>query len=221
VPLPTAATLPAPGAATYARTIRAIETARLAFAAASSNGDPAVPDAARDYLYDAVTTRLIPAWKGTPWTFYGHAEAPGTEPVACGYWVASILRDVGFRVDRDPLGRQASERILLTFAEPARLHHFGGQPPTDIVAWIARQGRGLWGVGLANHAGLLWNDGEKVRFCHSNYMEERGPMCEDALYSGAFRTSYTVVASMLAATTVEAWLTGRALPIAGFADPAR
>ncbi len=177
---------------------------------------PPLPKAARDSLYDAVTTRLIPAWRGTPWTFYGHAEVPGEEPVASGYWVASVLRDVGFRVDRDPLGRQASERILLTFAAKKTLRHFGSSPPETVVDWATKQGRGLWGVGLANHAGLLWNDGEEVRFCHSNSNGGRGPMCENALFSGPFQTSYTVVASMLADATVDAWIAGRTLPIASF-----
>ncbi len=213
-PLPMASTLPEPGWSTYRATVREIEAARLEFAATPDR------EAARAYLYDAVTTRLIPAWHGTPWTFYGHADVPGVEPVACGYWVASVLRDVGFRVDRDPLGRQASERILLTFAAKKTLRHFGDSPPETVVEWAEKQGRGLWGVGLANHAGLLWNDGEEVRFCHSNYGGGRGPMCENALFSGPFHTSYTVVASMLADATVDAWVAGRTLPIAGFTDAA-
>lgn len=211
-PLPKAAALPEPNWSSYPTTVREIESARQEFAATPDR------EAAREYLYDAVTTRLIPAWRGTPWTFYGHAEVPGEEPVACGYWVASVLRDVGFRVDRDPLGRQASERILLTFAAKKTLRHFGSSPPETIVEWATKQGRGLWGVGLANHAGLLWNDGEEVRFCHSNYNGQRGPMCENALFSGPFQTSYTVVASMLADATVDAWIAGRALPIASFDD---
>lgn len=207
---PKAATLPEPGWTSYPQIVREIESSRREFATAPDR------DAARDYLYEAVTSRIIPAWRGTPWTFYGHAEAPGEEPVACGYWVASVLRDVGFRVDRDPLGRQASERILLTFAAKKTLRHFGNSPPETVVEWATKQGRGLWGVGLANHAGLLWNDGEEVRFCHSNYNGQRGPMCENALFSGPFQTNYTVVASMLADATVDAWIEGRTLRIASF-----
>lgn len=209
-PLPKASALPPAGSVPYADLIAAIEADRRVFSASDAR------DEAADYVYEAVTTRLIPAWKGTPWAFYGTAAVPGDEPVACGYWVASILRDVGFRVHRSDVGQQASERILRTFAPSASLHHFGRKPTSEIVEWIAHQGRGLWGVGLANHAGLIWNDGTEVRFCHSNYNNAMGPVCENALYSGPFRTSYTVVASMLAPQTLGAWLSGAPLATGAF-----
>ena len=209
-PLPKASALPAAGSVSYAELVAAIEADRRTFAAFDAR------DEAANYVYEAVTDRLIPAWKGTPWAFYGTAEVPGDEPVACGYWVASILRDVGFRVDRSDVGQQASERILRTFAPSASLHHFGRKPTAEIVEWIAHKGRGLWGVGLANHAGLVWNDGTEVRFCHSNYNNAMGPVCENASYSGPFRTNYTVVASMLAPETIGAWLAGAPLATGAF-----
>ncbi len=195
----------------YAALVAAIEADRQVFASYDAQ------DAARAYLLDAITAHLFPAWAGTRWAFYGTAEAPGQGEIACGYWVASVLRDVGFRVNRNQLGKQASERILLTFAEPARLEHFGRRPVTEVIARVSALGEGLWGVGLANHAGFLWNDGERVLFCHSNYNGTRGPECEDANTSWAFVTSYTVIASVLADATVDAWLEGRALPTGSFA----
>lgn len=210
--LPEATKLPS-GA--YAELVAAIEADRHVFAGYDAR------DQARAYLREAITRHLIPAWAGTPWAFYGTAKAPGEGDIACGYWVASILRDVGFRVNRDQLGRQASEKILLTFAEPARLRHYPRRPVTEVITWVRQAGEGLWGAGLANHAGFVWNDGQEVYFCHSNYNGVRGPECEVADQSWAFNTSYTVIASLLEDATVDAWLEGRALPTGRFtASPA-
>lgn len=208
-PLPSAADLPV---GPYAALVAAIERDRQAFAHAGA------AEEARAYVLAAIVDRIIPAWKGTRWAFYGKAEEPGGGEVACGYWVASVLRDVGFRVDRNHLGKQASERILLTVDPPERLLHFGSRPIEEVVARVRRLGEGIWGVGLANHAGLIWNDGTTVWFCHSNYHGYQGPMCEEAEHSWALRTSYTVIASLLEPETVAAWLEGRTLPTGEFSS---
>lgn len=210
-PRPDASRLPDGRDGHYAELTAAIEVDRRALAA---SGDLA---GARAYLLEAIPEHIVPAWLGTPWAFYGTSESPGAAgSVACGYWVASVLRDLGFVVDRNHLGKQASERILLTFAAPTGLRHFG-RDWLAAIAWVRAKGPGLWGVGLANHTGFLWNDGTEVRFCHSNYMGVRGPMCEDAEHSGAFQTSYTVLASVLGDDTLRAWLARRPLTTGGFA----
>lgn len=199
--LPDAARLPT---GDYAALVAAIEADRQRLAGFDAR------EAARTYLRDAITLHIVPAWAGTRWAFYGAAQAPGQGEIACGYWVASVLRDAGFRVSRDQLGKQASERILLTFAEPTRLRHYGREV-VRAVSDVRAAGVGLWGVGLANHTGFLWNDGDQVRFCHSNYNGTRGPECEDADSSWALVTSYTVIAPVLDDATLDAWLEGRTL----------
>ena len=65
---------------------------------------------ARVALRDAMVDELIPPWTGTPWSFYGDADAPGPESAACGYYVSAILRDAGLRVARAKLAQQRRER---------------------------------------------------------------------------------------------------------------
>jgi hypothetical protein len=209
--LPTADALPTlADTGGYAGLVAAIEADRKIFARYDED------EAARAYLRDAITRHLFPAWKGTPWAFYGATNVPGEGAIACGYWVASVLRDVGFRIDRDHVGKQASEKILLTFTGADTLRHFGSRPVEEVIARVRRLGEGLWGVGLANHAGFVWNDGTQVYFCHSNYTGVQGPMCEEAEHSWPFRTSYTVIGSVLGDPTVGAWLEGRRLPTGKF-----
>jgi hypothetical protein len=87
-----------------------------------------------------------------------------------------------------------------------------------VVTYAEKAGVGLWGVGLANHAGMLWNDGAEVKFCHSDYHGYQGPRCEPASSSAAFRTNYTVIAPILDDATLDAWFEGRTLVTGQFSD---
>lgn len=209
--LPTVASLPEPTYDNYPALVAGIEAARRTFATGGTYAQ------ARAYLRAAITERIIPSWKGTRWAFYGMDTAPSDGgAIACGYWVASVLRDAGLRIDRDHVGKQASEKILLTIASPARLRHYG-RHWEQAIATADNAGVGLWGVGLASHAGLLWNDGTEVQFCHSDYHGTQGPRCEPAIHSWAFQTSYTVIAPILDDATLDAWFEGRTLATGRFA----
>ncbi len=51
---------------------------------------------------------MMRCWLGTPWDFNGTADGPGGGKIACGYFVATLLKDAGFRVDRYQLAQQPS-----------------------------------------------------------------------------------------------------------------
>ena len=58
----------------------------------------------RDYLINTLTKKVFPYWYGTPWSFNGHTEQPKNGSIACGFFVGTILRDIGFNIDRIRLG---------------------------------------------------------------------------------------------------------------------
>ncbi len=164
--------------------------------------------AARRTLRDAIVRDLLPRWTGTPWSFYGDADAPGGEPVACGYYVSAILRDAGLRVERVRLAQQASEHIIQTFVPEARIRRFRDRPASEVVAHVARRD-GVWIVGLDVHVGFLIAEGGQVRFCHSTFLDEAGATCEDPLTSPAFVSRYRVVGELLGDDVVQGWVDGR------------
>src|SRR5437764_1215954 len=66
-------------------------------AAARTDGErAAVLEAARAALLASVDADIFPAWFGTPWDFNGTTQTPGEGKIACGYFVTTVMRDLGF-----------------------------------------------------------------------------------------------------------------------------
>ena len=74
---------------------------------------------ARTIVTASIFKEIFPSWYGTPWDFYGTTQAPQQGKIACGYFVSTVLRDAGWRVQRVRLAQQASENIILSLtSEP-------------------------------------------------------------------------------------------------------
>jgi len=167
---------------------------------------------ARAALHSGIVEHLIPPWYGTEWAFYGTSQTPGKGEIACGYFVSTVLRDAGLRVERVRLAQQASANIARTFAG-ARTKRFGHAPRLRIVEYVQEQGPGLYVVGLDYHVGLLAYDGQgPVRMCHSSVLFPGSVLCEDAAKSEAMLSEVHVVGEVLTDSVVEAWIEGKAIP---------
>lgn len=172
----------------------------------------AVLNDARATLLTGITAELIPPWVGTPWAFYGTSQTPGKGDIACGYFVTTVLRDAGLAIERVRLAQQASEYIVRTLAPARRIWRFSNKGIPAVLARVKAEGEGLYVIGLDYHVGLLWNDGESIRFCHSTYLGDSEVLCEPAASSPAMVSGYHVVGELLNDRTVRAWLTGRDIP---------
>ena len=169
----------------YDERIAAIEEGRLTLAARH-----APRDEVRTWLSDRIVSGLVPAWLGTPWDFHGTADRPGAGEIACGHFVGTVLRDAGFRVDRLAVGRLPSEQIIGLFAEPSERLRFRDRSPSDIVGELLGAPDGLYGVGLDHHAGLMWKQGDHLRFCHASWAAD-AVVCEDPVTSACIRQPHT------------------------------
>ena len=69
----------------------------------------------RGSVLEQALPAMMRCWLGTPWDFNGTAKGPGAGKIACGYFVATVLKDAGFQVDRYQLAQQPSENILRSF----------------------------------------------------------------------------------------------------------
>src|SRR5262245_48861455 len=54
-----------------------------------------VIDRARTVITRSIVNDLFPFWYGTDWDFSGVTETPNQGKIACGYFVSTLLRDVG------------------------------------------------------------------------------------------------------------------------------
>lgn len=138
---------------------------------------------ARESLIRSAYDEIFPYWYGTKWDFNGTTEMPGQGKIACGYFVSTVLRDVGMKVQRTRLAQQASENIILSLTTSEHTKRFRNVPIKSFVAAVQTWGTGLYVVGLDIHVGFILNIAGDVYFIHSTYVDPYCVVKERALES--------------------------------------
>ncbi len=162
-----------------------------------------------DSLLQLITQRLMPPWYGTPWEFDGISQQPRTDYIACGYFVSTIMRDAGFKVQRIKLAQQASSNIVKTLCNNYHSRTYNKLP--DLLKYLQQQPNGLFVVGLDYHVGFIAKLPEGLYFVHANpypprmAMEE--PLTESAILT---KSKVFVVGNILGhPDLINAWLQDR------------
>ena len=120
-------------------------------------------------LLEQVLPEMMRCWLGTPWDFHGTAAKPGAGAIACGYYVATVLMDAGFRVDRYQLAKQPSENILRSFLAKERCTLSVGKNYESFVAEIGAAEPGIYLVGLDTHVAFIVTPADGgFRFIHAS-----------------------------------------------------
>ena len=167
------ATKPRPDAATYAVLVSELKRWRGELAeryrrAGGPDERAAVENDAR-LLLERVMPEMMRCWLGTPWDFNGIAEEPGNEGIACGYFVSTLLKDAGFRLDRYRLAKQPSENILRSFLPRESCVLRVGEDYGTYADRLEEAEPGIHLVGLDTHVGfIVTGTGEGFRFIHSS-----------------------------------------------------
>ena len=110
---------------------------------------------------------LMRCWLGTKWDFNGTETVPGEGKIACGYYVATVLRDSGFNIERIKLAQQASQNILLTFLSKEELSIKSDQKDERYMKSLRSLDHGIYIIGLDKHVGFIINDKKGLHFLHS------------------------------------------------------
>lgn len=119
-------------------------------------------------LLEETLPAMMRCWLGTPWDFHGTAEGPGKGKVACGYFVSTVLRDAGFKVDRYKLAQQPSENILRSFLARNACVLTVGKPYEVFADELSLVRPGVYVVGLDTHVAFLVVSRGGFRFIHSS-----------------------------------------------------
>ena len=181
--------------------------------ARSAEAKAKVLSTARARLIERFESELFPAWAGTAWDFYGMSEKPREGQIACGYYISTLLRDAGFKVDRVKLAQQASANIARTVASDSEVHWYRELTIAELLPKLrADSGEGLYVVGLPNHVVFLRLTKDDAKVCHANYLEDVTVTCEDALTAPALQVGLFVTAPLFDDALLHSWLEGRAIP---------
>lgn len=168
-------------------------------------------DEARELLLTALTEEIFPAWYGTEWSYNGHTEIPRKGSIACGFFVTTVLKHVGFRLERLRLGRQPSEHIIKNLTDEANIRRFSNRPVEEVKQAVIDWGRGLYIVGLDDHVGFLVHTGEGCpQFVHCSFVHPGKALTEDIDTDNPLAWSrYRVIGKILTNQMLEKWLEGR------------
>ena len=197
----------------YQEVLARLEAERVALSsqyqlASSAPQQAAVMAQARTVLSRSIYTQIFPSWYGTAWDFNGTTEIPQRGSIACGYFVSTVLRDAGRRVQRVRLAQQASENIILSLTAEPYIKRFRKVAIADFVMAVKKWGTGIYIVGLDVHTGFIVNTGGEVYFIHSSYVEPRQVVREKAIESTILTSSnYRVIGRVTADDAlIEKWL---------------
>ena len=113
----------------YKDLVKSLEAERIALAsryrqAATRDQQAHVIAEARTFVTRSIYAEIFPSWYGTAWDFNGTTEMPQQGKIACGYFVSTVLRDAGWKVQRTRLAQQASENIILSLTTDYHVKRF-------------------------------------------------------------------------------------------------
>lgn len=126
--------------------------------------------AAGKLLEESMTKGSFHYWLGTEWDFNGTTDIPKKGEIACGYFVSTTLKHLGFNLNRYKLAQKGSydEEVYLCGKET--IHTLRNKTQQDLKTYFEDHlEQGLYMIGLANHVGYLFYDGKELYFIHSNY----------------------------------------------------
>lgn len=212
---------PEPDAERYATLVSDLERwrgdLRKAHAKARTAEEKAAVENDARVILEMVMPEMMRCWLGTPYDFNGTAEKPGDGKVACGYFVSTVIRDAGFRVDRYKLAQQPSENILRTFLKSEGCLLKVGEDFKSYSEWVEGMKPGVYLIGLDSHVGFIVNGADGTRFYHSSGWQKRGVVNEPGDKAGALKYSNWRMIGGLTSDpdVIRTWLSGVKVKVRG------
>ena len=164
----------------------------LGYASAESNSTKQIlMEQAKKYLLEKLTKKVFPFWYGTPWDFNGTTETPLKGQIACGYFITTVMKHVGFEVERYKLAQQPASTIIKTLCLKKSIKSFGTNGIEKLIGHLRNNNDGLYIVGLDYHVGFIEKSKNGLFIIHSNYYEPQEVVKEKIEESKALSYSST------------------------------
>lgn len=182
----------------YEKTIATIEKHRL-----EMKKDGVLLDSCNLYLTKTFFNDIFPKWVGTKWDYNGYTNTPGKGTIACGYFVSTTLKHIGFNWNRYKLAQMYSKAIVESVCDSSKYL----QTKSNLEHYMEKQSDGIYIVGLSNHVGFIVKINSSSWFVHSNYFGNKGPCKEKITSSAAIDASSGYwIAKFTTNTNAKKWL---------------
>jgi len=137
-------------------------------AKAGNAKERAVVEADARVILERALPAMMRCWLGTRWDFNGTAKGPGQGKIACGYFVATVLKDAGFKLDRYQLARQPAQNILRSFVPKKSCELSVDEDYQQFAAKVGKREPGVYVIGLDTHVAFIVVRDGGFRFIHSS-----------------------------------------------------
>jgi hypothetical protein len=171
-------------------------------------------DSASKYLQHKLLNELVPHWYGTPWDFNGHTNIPNDGEIACGYFVSTTLKHLGFRLNRYKMAQQGGLNEAITLQPKHQLKIYRNVTFQTLKNKLNKvYNDGLYFVGLRNHVGYIFIKNDELYFLHSSYYDNK-VMIEKAETSPCFQSDIYVFAEITSnEKLIQKWIQNTPIPI--------
>ena len=92
---------------------------------------------------------------------------PKKGEIACGYFVSTTLRRIGFNLRRYKLAQQYSSGIVKSLCN--QIKYVRNNDAEKLFRYIRSQPNQLYIVGLDNHVGIISKESGGIYFVHSSW----------------------------------------------------
>lgn len=156
-------------------------------------------------LYKYLSQDMPRYWNGTTWDFNGITRVPKQGSIACGYFVTTLLQDIGFSINRSSLSQQPSSVMIRLLTKNVKM--FPDLVELEKYLRIAPS-YSVFIIGLDFHTGFIIKDTSQAYFFHSNYINRQGVIMEEVEHSLALKSSRSFMIGSLSAneTLLKNWL---------------
>jgi hypothetical protein len=162
---------------------------------------------ASQLLYKNLSDSVFPAWYGTKWDFNGITNVPKEGLIACGYFVSTTLKHVGFNLNRYKMAQQAASVIINKTCGKSYVKTYRNSD--TLIKRLSKKPDGLYVLGLDYHVGFLLVEKGKVFFVHADFINGK-VVRQPASTSEAFNSSGLYVLGQLTRNPalMNKWLKG-------------
>tara|TARA_B110000211_G_C14073375_1_gene550937 strand:- start:1064 stop:1714 length:651 start_codon:yes stop_codon:yes gene_type:complete len=150
----------------------------------------------QEHLDALIVETILPHWYKTPWDFDGYSNVPKKGEIACGYFVSTPLKHVGFNWNRYRLAQQDATTIIRKISGE-ETQFYWNKSPEEFLNLVEELEHGLYVIGFDSHVGFLHKHQSGIDIIHSSYYGEICVMKEVALTAPALSHSNSYVLGRL------------------------